>query len=272
MSGWSANFRHALAERGVDPARAEQLGIEAIEQARDHGVAPERMFGPATAYADQMARALRVPAGTPLPSPRVPSPALRLTDVSKRYGRRDVLRNVSLEVHAGESVAVVGANGCGKSTLLKICAGTSKPTSGTVERVSHVGYVPQSGGTADFLTPAEHFQLFAAARAGSRKRGSATGVRLAAALGWRPQPGQPASHLSGGTRQKLNVVLGELSRPELLLLDEPYQGFDHGAYVDLWTQIDRWRDTGTAVLIVTHMLGELDRVDRVVELDAPKEW
>ncbi|HWI03237.1 MAG TPA: hypothetical protein VNT52_05330, partial [Acidimicrobiales bacterium] len=59
--------------------------------------------------------------------------------------------------------------------------------------------------------------------------------------------------------------------PELLLLDEPYQGFDHGAYVDLWTQIDRWRDTGSAVLIVTHMLGELDRVDRIIELDAPKD-
>jgi ABC-2 type transport system ATP-binding protein len=67
-------------------------------------------------------------------------------------------------------------------------------------------------------------------------------------------------------------VLGELTRPELLLLDEPYQGFDHGAYVDLWTQIDRWCDTGSAVLIVTHMLGELDRVDRIIELDAPREW
>jgi len=66
-------------------------------------------------------------------------------------------------------------------------------------------------------------------------------------------------------------VLGGLTRPELLLLDEPYQGFDHGAYVDLWTQIDRWRDTGSAVLIVTHMLGELDRVDRIIELDAPKD-
>ena len=271
MSRWSANFRHALAERGVDPARAEQFVREALEQATDHGLAPEQMFGPATAYADQMARALRIPAATPLPVPAAPSAALRLTGVSKRYGRRHVLRNVSLEVSEGELVAVVGANGCGKSTLLQICAGTTKPTSGTVERVEHVGYVPQTGGTAEYLTPTEHFELFAAARADSRGRGVATGVRLAAVLGWRPQAGQPAGRLSGGTRQKLNVVLGELSRPQLLLLDEPYQGFDHGAYVDLWTQIDRWRDAGSAVLIVTHMLGELDRVDRIVELDAPEE-
>ncbi|MFB9311649.1 ATP-binding cassette domain-containing protein [Nocardioides plantarum] len=271
MSGWSANFRHALSERGVDLVRAEQLVSEALEQAADHGLAPQRMFGPATRYADLVARALRIPAATPLPVTDAPPAALRLTNVSKRYGRRHVLRNVSLEVGEGELVAVVGANGCGKSTLLQICAGTTKPTSGIVERVAHVGYVPQTGGTADYLTPAEHFALFAAARADSRGRGVATGARLATALGWRPPAGQPAGQLSGGTRQKLNVVLGELSRPKLLLLDEPYQGFDHGAYVDLWTQIDRWRDTGSAVLIVTHMLGELDRVDRVVELDAPEE-
>jgi len=271
MSGWSANFKHALLERGVDPERAEQLVDEACEQATDHGLTPARIFGPATAYADQVARALRVPSAAPLPMPEEPLAALRLTDVSKRYGRRHVLRNVSLTVGEGELVAVVGANGCGKSTLLQICAGTTKPTSGRVERVEHVGFVPQTGGTAEYLTPAEHFQLFAAARADSRGRGMSTGVRLAAALGWRPQAGQPAGQLSGGTRQKLNVVLGELSRPELLLLDEPYQGFDHGAYVDLWTQIDRWRDAGSAVLVVTHMLGELDRVDRVVELDAPED-
>lgn len=271
MSNWSANFMHALSERGLDSDSVQRLKSEALEQATDHGLAPERMFGPATAYADRLARALRSTTAAPLPAPGTECVALRLAGVSKRYGRRQILRNVSLEVCRGESVAVVGANGSGKSTLLQICAGTVKPTSGAVARAAHVGYVPQSGGTAAFLTPSEHFELFAAARADSRGRGTATGLQLAAALGWRPRAKQPVGQLSGGTRQKLNVVLGELSRPELLLLDEPYQGFDHGAYVDLWTQIDRWRDTGTAVLIVSHMLSELDRVDRIVELDAPEE-
>jgi ABC-2 type transport system ATP-binding protein len=271
VSNWAANFRHALSERGIDSNTAQRLESEALEQAVDHGLPPERMFGPATAYADELGRALRTTAATPLPAPDASCSALRLVGVSKRYGRRHVLRDVSLVVRRGETVAVVGANGSGKSTLLRICAGTVKPTSGTVERAAHIGYVPQSGGTAAFLTPSEHFELFAAARADSRGRGTATGLQLAASLGWRPRAKQPVGQLSGGTRQKLNVVLGELSRPELLLLDEPYQGFDHGAYVDLWTQIDRWRDTGTAVLIVSHMLSELDRVDRVVELDAPEE-
>lgn len=271
MSKWSANFVHALSERGLDSRQCQKLTSEALEQAADHGLTPERMFGPATAYADQLARALRSTSATPLPTQSRERVALRLTDVSKRYGRRQVLHNVSLDVRRGESVAVVGANGSGKSTLLGICAGTVQATSGTIERVAHVGYVPQSGGTAEFLTTSEHFELFSAARADSPRRGTSTGMQLARALGWNPRASQPVGQLSGGTRQKLNVVLGELSSPDLLLLDEPYQGFDHGAYVDLWTQIDRWRDTGTAVLIVSHMLSELNRVDRVVELDAPQE-
>ncbi len=251
--------------------KCEELFREAALQASEHGLAPEQIFGPATAYADQVARALRVPAAAPLAAEST-SLVLRLNGISKRYRRRQVLNDITLEVCRGESVAVVGANGSGKSTLLKICAGTIKPDTGTVARAKHVGYVPQSGGTAEFLTATEHFELFATARPDSRRSGKTTGERLAASLGWRPSPGQTAGQLSGGTRQKLNVVLGELSSPDLLLLDEPYQGFDHGSYLDLWTQVDHWREKGAGVLIVTHMLSDLDRVDRIIELDAPEDF
>ena len=267
---WTATLRHALRERGVSEERTQDLLRDAMDLAAEAKAAPVALFGPAGAYADQLARALRTPGPRLLPEPRAAA-ALRLSGVSKRYGRREVLRDVSLEVRAGQAVAVVGANGSGKSTLMQICAGLIRPTTGRVERTAHVGYVPQHAGTADHLTPGEHFDLFAAARRDSRRRGAAAGSRLATSLGWRPKDGQTAMRLSGGTRQKLNVILGEINRPDLLLLDEPYQGFDQGAYVDLWSQIDRWRETGTAVLIVTHMLGELHRVDHVVELATPEE-
>ena len=74
--------------------------------------------------------------------------------------------------------------------------------------------------------------------------------------------------LSGGTRQKLNVALALLCDPTVLLLDEPYQGFDRGTYVNFWDHCQRWRDAGKAVIVVTHMLAELERVDRVMELAA----
>ena len=76
------------------------------------------------------------------------------------------------------------------------------------------------------------------------------------------------AHMSGGTRQKLNLALALLPDPALLLLDEPYQGFDRGTYVNFWEHCKVWRAEGKAVVVVTHMLAELDRVDRVFELRA----
>ena len=89
-------------------------------------------------------------------------------------------------------------------------------------------------------------------------------------LGWSPEGARPAGALSGGTQQKLNVALAQLDSPDLLLLDEPYQGLDALAYEDLWTLISSWRDSGAGVPLVTHILRDVDLVDRVVELPAPK--
>jgi ABC-type multidrug transport system ATPase subunit len=121
------------------------------------------------------------------------------------------------------------------------------------------------------LTAAEHFRLFGAAQRIDATRALATGTRLAGLLGWRPRPGVLAGRLSGGTQQKLNVVLSELDRPDLILLDEPYQGFDQDTYLDFWDQVFAWRDAGAGVLVVTHLLHELERVDHVLELSRTDE-
>lgn len=67
------------------------------------------------------------------------------------------------------------------------------------------------------------------------------------------------------------MVLAELDEPKLLLLDEPYQGFDRGSYIDFWEQAFSWRDSGCGVLLVTRMQHDLDRVDHVVELHVAEE-
>jgi ABC-type multidrug transport system ATPase subunit len=74
--------------------------------------------------------------------------------------------------------------------------------------------------------------------------------------------------LSGGTRQKLNLALALLADPRILLLDEPYQGFDSGTYLDFWHQVFAWRDAGRAVVVVTHLLHDLQNVDHVLDLGA----
>ena len=196
---------------------------------------------------------------------------LRLTDVSARRGRRTVLSGINLTIHRGEVVAVVGANGAGKSTLLQLCAGLLRASGGSIERTPNFGYAPQLDSLAPLLTVDEHLRLFGAARGIRQGRSISTGRRLLTRLGWTARGDQTAGTLSGGTQQKLNVALAQLDAPDLLLLDEPYQGLDALAYEDLWALIAAWRASGAGILLVTHLLRDVDLVDRVVELPAPQE-
>jgi ABC-type multidrug transport system ATPase subunit len=129
-----------------------------------------------------------------------------------------------------------------------------------------IGYCPQDPGVIDLLTTDEHLALFGRALDLDRAEALARGRHLLARLGFRGSDDAQARHLSGGNRQKLNLALAMLGHPDVLLLDEPYQGFDHGTYVNFWDLVAEWRDDGRAVVIVTHLLAELDRVDHIVEL------
>ncbi|MEJ2578730.1 MAG: ABC transporter ATP-binding protein [Kineosporiaceae bacterium] len=267
MSAWSAEFGRTLAELGLPDVQARRLTEETLGYAAEAGGDPGAVFGPAHAYARHLVQELR---GVPGPEERravTPgAEVLGLTGVGKSFHGRPVLRDVHLSVRAGQVAAIVGANGAGKSTLLRICAGLLRPDTGRVARRGRAGFVPQDGGTNDLLTAQEHFVLFGAAAGMSARRAVSTGSHLAAQLSWRPDPTVRVGQLSGGTRQKLSLVLGELHAPDLLLLDEPYQGFDQGTYLDFWNQVWRWRAAGKAIVLVTHLLHELDQVDHVVDL------
>ena len=200
------------------------------------------------------------------PDPHARRIRLQARGITKRYRRRPVLRDVHLTVHAGEVAAVVGANGSGKSTLLKICAGLVSPDSGEVLLHGTVGYCPQDVGVFGFLLPDEHFALFGVGRGMSRSQARSHGRRIAAELEWNAAEPTQARHLSGGTQQKLNLALAALGEADIMLLDEPYQGFDRGSYLDFWQHVGGWRDAGKAVVVITHMLNSLDRVDQVLDL------
>lgn len=185
--------------------------------------------------------------------------------ITKSFRSKEVLAGAELKVNRGESVAIVGENGAGKSTFMNISAGILKPDAGTVRIGGSLGWCPQQPGLVDLLNAGEHLRLLSAGTPNpqaARERA----VAMLDLLGFDLSDTTVSKDLSGGQRQKLNLALTMLDDPEVLLLDEPYQGFDHGTYVNLWDQIARWTGEGRAVIVITHLLAERSRVDRVVEV------
>jgi ABC-type multidrug transport system ATPase subunit len=192
-----------------------------------------------------------------------PTVALEARNVSKAYGHHHVLRGVDLAVGPGQLVAVVGENGAGKSTLLKILAGTLAPTGGTVRLAGTLGYCPQEPVLSDNLTVGQHLRYFAAAyRLPSLARAS----ELASQLGYAEHGKDPAGTLSGGTRQKLNLTLALMHDPDVLLLDEPYQGFDWETYLRFRGLVADLRARRKTIVIITHLVFEQDRFDLLANL------
>lgn len=207
------------------------------------------------------------------PSPE-PGAVLAVEGMSKSFRRGlwparrrvEVLAGASLDVGRGELVGLVGENGSGKSTLMKIVVGLLEADGGSVERSGKLGYCPQIPLLWEKLTVAEHFELFARAYELDDRAATTAVERLLEEFRFSRYRDYRVEELSGGTSQKLNLSLALMHEPDLLLLDEPYAGFDWETYVRFWEISEARRDEGMAILIVSHFLSERERLDRVFEL------
>jgi ABC-2 type transport system ATP-binding protein len=178
-------------------------------------------------------------------------------DLVKRYGERVALRRVSLAAGRGEVVAVIGPNGAGKTTLLSILAGIQAPDEGTVDAPKGIGWVPQQPALYGKLTFEENLTLFA--RLERVPDPAATVERMLALTDLRERAGDQVSTLSGGNRQRVNIAIGLLAEPDVLLLDEPSAALDPRQRERLWEFILRLAGEGTTVVYATHHIQEADR-------------
>ena len=186
---------------------------------------------------------------------------MRAESISKRYGARDALRDVTFSVADGEKVAVIGPNGAGKTTLLQILAGALAPSAGEVT-VGRVGWVPQHPALYSKLSVAENLRLFARLEKVADVDRTVAGMLEQTALADRS--GDEVGRLSGGNRQRVNIAIGLVGDPEVLLLDEPSAALDPRQRERLWQFIS---GLGTTVVFSTHDVGEAERfADRVLVL------
>jgi ABC-type multidrug transport system ATPase subunit len=177
-----------------------------------------------------------------------------------------VLFDAGIELHPGEVVGLVGENGSGKSTFMKILVGSLDRDGGEVYRSGSIGYCPQEPLLYQRLTCDEHFELFGTAYGldrGSTERSRDSIYEVLSFAGYRDTR---VEELSGGTRAKLNLGIALLPDPEILMLDEPYAGFDWDTYLRFWELAGERRDAGRSVLIISHFVVDEERFDRIVHL------
>ena len=196
---------------------------------------------------------------------------VQVRGLTKTYGARAVLRDVNLEIAAGETYALLGPNGAGKSTTIEILEGLRRHDAGEVRVLgedpisaprtwkSRLGFVSQ--GTGDFgpYTPRELLRHFATIYPNPRAVDEVLDL-----VGLTSQAGLRANKMSGGQQRRLDVALGIVGRPEMLFLDEPTTGFDPEARHQFWDMLRGLAGEGTAILLTTHYLDEAAKLaDRV---------
>ena len=205
-----------------------------------------------------------------------PAPAVWCSGLRKRYGRRPAVDNVSLEVGRGEIVGLLGPNGAGKTTVIKMLLGLVHPDAGEVLLLGEpagnpaarvrVGYLPELFRYQPWLSAAEvlalHVRLSGVEVSGRQQRDCLALVGLA------ERSGDRVGGFSKGMQQRLGLAVALVARPELAVLDEPTSALDPLGRADVRDIVLALRSEGVAVLLNSHLIGEVERVcDRVVILD-----
>ncbi len=183
---------------------------------------------------------------------------LAARSLTKRFGTRTALQRVSFELFAGELLAVIGPNGAGKTTLLSILAGVLPASEGEVSQSTReVGWVPQQPALYSKLSVAENLRLFA--RLEKVPDPELAVSEMLAQTGLEERADEQVAKLSGGNQQRVNIAIGLLCQPPVLLLDEPSASLDPRQRERLWEFIGRLAGRGTSVVFSSHNVAEAER-------------
>ena len=194
------------------------------------------------------------------------TPAIRATDVTKRYGDLTAVNGVSLEVHPGEIFGIIGPNGAGKTTFMECLEGLRRPTSGTIDVLGEdpsrpsarwrerIGVQLQTAALPPKITVNEAMALFA-----SMYSDPADPTQLLHELGIAAKGRSYVDKLSGGQRQRVFIALALLGKPDVVFLDELTTALDPQARLAMWDVVRSIRQGGATVVMTTHYMEEAER-------------
>jgi ABC-2 type transport system ATP-binding protein len=206
--------------------------------------------------------------------------AIDVHGLSKHFGKRTVVDDLTIQVRRGEICGFLGPNGSGKTTTIRMLCGLLEPDAGTGTCLGHdirtqarqiklrVGYMTQRFGLYDDLSLEENLDFVARVYGMAERRAVVTSTLERLGLAARRQ--QLAGSLSGGWKQRLALAACMLHQPDLLLLDEPTAGVDPKARRDFWQQIHALASEGLTVLVSTHYMDEAERCHRLAYISYGK--
>jgi len=202
----------------------------------------------------------------------VPGAVIECRGVEKRFGARLAVHGLDLDVPAGLCFGLLGPNGAGKTTTLRMIYGLTPPSSGSVRVFgldvaretravrARLGVTLQEHALIEPLSPIENMRVFARYHLLSRAEADARIDEILDFLELRSHAQVPVEKLSGGFKRRLAIGLSLLSRPELLILDEPTTGLDPAVRLALWQRVRELRAAGTSILLTTHYMDEAERL------------
>ncbi|GAK30118.1 ABC-type multidrug transport system, ATPase component [Weissella oryzae SG25] len=199
-----------------------------------------------------------------------------LTHIVKSFSKKQVLTDVSFQVHFGEIVGLIGPSGSGKSTIIKIMLGMEVSDAGKANvfnqqmpqrlLLGKIGYMAQSDALYEQLTAAENLKFFGQMKGSKPSQLVDEIQRVAAVVSLTADLNTKVESFSGGMKRRLSLAIALLGNPELLVLDEPTVGIDPALRRQIWAELARLKDAGRAILVTTHVMDEAELTDRVALL------
>lgn len=201
------------------------------------------------------------------------NPIVQMEQVTKHFGKQEVLKGISLDINEGEIFGLLGPSGAGKTTLVKQLVGLELPSTGknkvfnilmpSLEVISKIGYMAQSDALYGELTARENLQFFASlygingARQKERIQACMEIVQLSDHID------KQVSNFSGGMKRRLSLAIALIHEPKLLILDEPTVGIDPVLRKSIWDSFYVLKKQGVTIIVTTHVMDEADKCDRL---------
>lgn len=189
-----------------------------------------------------------------------------LQKVNKYFGATHALKDIDLQIPAGQIYGLLGPSGCGKTTMVKVMAGILEATSGAtyvlnepmprLSLMNKIGYMAQGDALYNTLTAAENLQFFGAVYGMSKKHIKQRTAEVMEVVKLTADLKKPVQTYSGGMKRRLSLAIALLHSPQVLLLDEPTVGIDPLLRKSIWLELNKLADQGVSILVTTHVMDE----------------